>query len=123
MLELVCASNRSRVMHTTDGNRKDECTKEALPEDTDPFLLEVEEQHQGNNTISNGNDACGNDESSRIDELVVGCTQIAAVVHTDNGEASQESSQDIEEASHENAVHSHFCNVECEAETNDRKYT
>lgn len=115
--DLICAADRSCVVHATDGDGQDDCAQQTLPEDADPFFLEIEKEHQGNDTVSDGDDACCDDESRRVYKLVVFCTQIPAIMHSHDRQTSQDTRHNVECSSKIESIDAHLCDVESKAET------
>ena len=115
--EFVVTANGSGVVHAADGNGQKDGTECSLPEDADPFFLEVEEQHDGDDTVSDSNDGGGSNEPDFVVKSVIGSAYVAAVVHADNTRSSQYTGQKVEEAAHEDALYAKFGDVKGDTQT------
>ena len=110
-------ANGTGVVHAADGDGQKDGTECSLPEDADPFFLEVEQQHDGDDTVSDGNDGSSGDEPDFVVKSVIGSAHVAAVVHANNTGSSQYTGQKVEEAAHEDALYAKFGDVESDTQT------
>lgn len=108
-------------MHSADSHRQENSTSHTLPEDVDPFLLKVEEKHESNNTVANCNKTGSDDEACRVHQVVVTCPEIANVVHANDGQAGDESSEHIKAPPDDVILDPDLSNIEGETETDDRE--
>lgn len=85
ILESIVAADRGSEMHTANRDSKYHCTTHPFPEDTDPSLLEVKEHGKCDHAVSNCDDAGRDDVARGVNEGVVHCSQVANIMHSDDG--------------------------------------